>query len=222
MDACGCDPLAAVFDRRTAERDRVRYHRSGPDRTTRLLLDMIGRHRVGGATLLDIGGGIGVIDRELLTAGAGHAVLVEASPSYLRVARQEAREAKILDRIEFVEGDFIRRAEEVGVADIVTLDRAVCCYPDVEALVSLSAARASWLYGLVVPRDRWIVRLALPLLNLGSFLRRRAYRFYAHPNARIDALAAANGLQPRLEGGTFIWRVVVYDRALEGRAEVAA
>lgn len=222
MDACGCDPLAAIFDRRTAERDRDRYRRNGPDRTTRLLLDMIGRNWLGGATLLDIGGGIGVIDRELLSAGVGHAVLVEASPSYLRVARQEAREANLLDRMEFVEGDFVRRAAEIGVADIVTLDRAVCCYPDFESLVSLSAARAGSLYGLVLPRDRWLIRLGLRVLNLGSWLRRRACRTYVHPNARIDALVAANGLHPRSEGGTFVWRVIVYDRALTSTPAVAA
>jgi magnesium-protoporphyrin O-methyltransferase len=222
MDACGCGGLASVFDRRIAERDRDRYRRQGPDRTTRLLLDLIGRNGVGGATILDIGGGIGVIDHELLTAGASHAVIVDASPAYLRVARELAREADLLDRMEFVDGDFVERAAETGVADIVTLDRVVCCYPDVDALVGLSAARAGWLYGLVVPRDRWLVRAALRIANLGLWLRRRAYRTYAHPNARIDALAAAYGLQPRSEARTLFWRVVVYDRAVARLGDVAA
>jgi SAM-dependent methyltransferase len=218
MDACGCDGLAAMFDRRTAEHDRERYHREGPDRTTRMLLEMIPSNRVGGSSILDIGGGIGVIGKELLQAGAGHAVLVEASPAYLAVARQEARQANQLNRIEFVDGDFVRRAAELDAADIVTLDRVVCCYPDAEALVALSAARAHWLYGLVLPRDRWLVRAGLRILNLGFRLRRKAYRAYAHPNARIDQLVAAAGLQPRSEAGTFFWRVVVYGRAMPDSA----
>ena len=41
MDACGCDDFASLFDRRTAEKDRDRYRREGPDRTTRMLLDLI-------------------------------------------------------------------------------------------------------------------------------------------------------------------------------------
>ncbi|MEO8229846.1 MAG: methyltransferase domain-containing protein [Chloroflexota bacterium] len=213
MDACGCDGLASMFDQRTAEHDRDRYHRHGPDRTTRMLLEMIPSTRVGGSSLLDIGGGIGIIDKELLQAGAGHAVLVEASPAYLAVARQEARETNQLNRIEFVDGDFVRRAAEIEAADIVTLDRVVCCYPDAEALVSLSAARAHWLYGLVLPRDRWLVRAGLGVLNLGFRLRRKAYRAHAHSNARIDQLVAAAGLRPRSEAGTFFWRVVVYERA---------
>lgn len=216
MDACGCDDFASIFDRRTAERDRDRYHKKGPDRTTRMLLDMIRPSLATGSTVLDVGGGIGVIDHELLLAGAGHAALVDAAPAYLEVARQEARRQNLLDRIEFVDGDFVRCAAGIDVADIVTLDRVVCCYSDVEALVCLSAARARMVYGLVLPRDGWLIRLGLRLVNLGFRIRRRTYRAYAHPNTMIDRLAAANGLRPRSERATWFWRIVVYDRAGSG------
>jgi len=212
MDACGCDEFASIFDRRTAERDRDRYRRNGPDRTTRMLLELLEPYRSAGSSVLDIGGGIGIIDQELLRAGAGHAVLVDASTAYLDVARQEARRLNLLDRIEFVEGDFVRRAAAIDPADIVTLDRVVCCYPDAEALVGLSAARARTVYGLVLPRDRRLVRIAMHLENLWFRLRRKAYRAYVHPTAMVDALAGATGLRPIAERGTFIWRVVVYDR----------
>ena len=76
----------------------------------------------------------------------------------------------------------------------------------------MSAVRADKVYGLVLPRDRWLVRAALRVLNLGFRIRRKAYRTYAHPNALIDQLVAAAGLRPRAETSTFIWRVVVYDR----------
>src|SRR6266508_1653682 len=166
MDACGCDDFVSIFDAAEAERDRERYHRHGPDRTTRLLLDLIRPYAGRGSTVLDVGGGIGVIDLELLRAGAGHAVLVDASPAFLTVARQLARERNSLDRIEFVGGDFVRLAAEIDVADVVTLDRVVCCYPDLEGLLGPSAHRARGGLGLVLPRDRWIIRLGLRVLNL--------------------------------------------------------
>ena len=178
-----------------------------------MLLDMIGPIGIEGATILDIGGGIGIIDQELLRAGADRAVMVDVSRAYLDVAQQEARDADLLDRIDFVEGDFVRRAAETEAADIVTLDRVVCCYPDVDALVGLSAARARRVYGLVLPRDRWLLRAAIRLYNVTLRLRRKAYRAYVHPNAAIDRLVAASGLRPRSEGRTFVWRVVVYERA---------
>ena len=201
-----------MFDRRNAEDDRDRYRRNGPDRTTRMLLELLAPYRSAGSSVLDIGGGIGIIDHELLRAGAGHAILVDGSTASLEVAREEADRLDLLDRITFVEGDFVERAVAIEPADIVTLDRVICCYPDAEALVSLSVARARTVYGVVLPRDRFVVRIAVHLENLWFRLRRKAYRAYAHPTARVDEIAAANGLHPRAELHTLFWRVVVYDR----------
>lgn len=213
QDGCGCDPFAAIFDRRTAEHDRDRYRKNGPDKTTRQLIDLIRPYCGRGATVLDIGGGIGIVDRSLLTVGAGHAVLVDASRAYLDVARQEARVAGMLDRMDFVEGDFVRQAPAIDRADLVTLDRVVCCYADMEQLVALSSGLADVAYGLVLPRDRRGTRWVASLMNAWHRLRGRAYRFYVHPNARVDAIAAAAGLRPREERHTWIWRVVVYERS---------
>jgi predicted TPR repeat methyltransferase len=216
MDTCGCgDDFASIFDRSTAEGDRDRYRREGPDRTTKMLLEMIDRHRVRGASLLDIGGGIGVITQELLRGGVGRAVLVDASPAYLDVARTEARTSNLLDRVEFIEGDFVRRAGGIDPADIVTLDRVVCCYPDAEALVSGSADLARVLYGLVLPRNSRPVRFAIWLGNLRFRVRRSPYRAFSHSNHQVDRLVGERGLRVIDEGRTFFWRVVLYGRATD-------
>ena len=214
MDACGCDGFASIFDEATARRDRDRYHRDGPDRTTRLLLELLKPYRSSGSSVLDIGGGIGIVDLELLRAGAGHATLVDASTAYLAVARDEARRAGLLDRIDFVEGDFVRRAASIDRADVVTLDRVICCYPDMEALVAESAGRAKTAYGIVLPRDRRGARWAIALNNAWYRIRRKAYRGFIHPTARVDEIAAANGLRLRAVRHTWIWRVAVYDRTV--------
>jgi magnesium-protoporphyrin O-methyltransferase len=213
VDACGCDSGFEIFDRKTAEADVERYRREGPDTTTRILLDMIGERGVVGADLLDIGGGIGVIDHELLSAGAARAVLVDASGPSVQAAREEAARRGHLDRIGFVDGDFVSWASTIEPADVVTLDRVICCYPDVDALVRLSTSRAKALYGLVLPRDRRILRWGIRLLNLWFRMRGWRYRSFTHPNARVDALVAEAGLRPRREALTFVWRVVLYERA---------
>lgn len=213
MDSCGCgDDFASIFDRQTADRDRERYRRNGPDQTTAMLLGMIDRDRVRDASVLDIGGGIGVIMRELLKAGAGHAVLVDASPAYLEVARNELRAANALDRVEIVEGDFVRRASSIDTSDIVTLDRVVCCYPDAESLVRLSADRTRDVLGLVLPRNTRLVRLALWANNLWFRFRRNPYRAFGHSNELIDRLVGERGLRPIAQQRTFFWRVVLYRR----------
>jgi SAM-dependent methyltransferase len=213
MDACRCEGFASVFDAPQADRDRERYRQKGPDRTTRMLLDMIRPYARRGSSVLDVGGGIGVIAHELVRAGAGHAVLVDASPAYLAVARQLAREQNGLDRIDLVEGDFVRLAPEIDAADVVTLDRVVCCYLDVDGLVGRAAERTRTVLGLVLPRDRWLVRVGLRIQNLLFRLRGKAYRAHAHSNRRVDERAAAVGLRPSAEAGTVVWRVVVYERA---------
>jgi magnesium-protoporphyrin O-methyltransferase len=213
MDGCGCDRGFEIFDRRNADEDLARYRQRGPDRTTTLLLDMVRAAGVRGGTLLDIGAGIGVIDHELVRDGLGHATLVDASAPSLAAAREEARRRGQIDRLEFVDGDFVSRASSIDVADIVTLDRVICCYPDVTSLVRESASRARAMYALVLPRDRWLVRLGARLENIWFRLRRLDYRAYAHPNSLVDALVSQEGLSVRSEARTFFWRVVLYDRS---------
>jgi SAM-dependent methyltransferase len=213
MDGCGCDRGFEIFDRKSAQADLARYREHGPDRTTRLLLDLIGPDAVSDASVLDIGGGIGAVDHELLGEGAARATLVDASAPSRVAAREEAGRRGHLDRLDIVDGDFVARASEIESADIVTLDRVICCYPDMVSLVRLSAARARRLYGLVLPRDRWLIRLALRLENAWLRFRGVQYRAFAHPNDRVDALVREAGLRLRGEDRTFFWRVVVYERA---------
>jgi SAM-dependent methyltransferase len=216
VDACGCeqDAFATVFDRKIAEGDRDRYQRNGPDRTTRMLVELLQAREgtVEGAHVLDVGGGTGVVDRELLRAGAERATLVDASPAYLEVARAEAEREGLADRMTFVPGDFTRVAPAIPDADVVTLDRVVCCYRDARALVSESSRRARRAYGLVMPRTRRLTRAAVWLYNLNFVVRRKAYRSFIHSTDFVDRLVAANGLRLAGERTTWFWRVVVYER----------
>ncbi len=79
----------AQFSRRVAERDLRRYRRRGPDPITRILLAELRRWPLQGASILDVGGGIGVIGMELADSGASTAIVVEASSAYFEVARSE-------------------------------------------------------------------------------------------------------------------------------------
>lgn len=212
MDACGCPSFAAIFDRRTAEHDRERYRKDGPDRTTAMLLEMIRLRGVVGASVLDVGGGIGILGRELLRSGAASVVLVDGSAAYLDVARAEADADGLAERMQIALGDFTRLAPQLAPADVVTLDRVICCYPDVEALVGLSAARARRLYGLVLPRDHWYGRLLTRLENLWMAVRRSPFRAFTHPNALVDGRVADAGLRRVDERVSRLWRVVLYER----------
>jgi 2-polyprenyl-3-methyl-5-hydroxy-6-metoxy-1,4-benzoquinol methylase len=131
----------AQFNRKVAERDLRRYRRRGADATTRLMLAELRRWPLEGRQLLDVGGGIGVISRELADTGVASATIVEASPAYLEVARREAGSQYGSRPTQFILGDFAVIAGTLPEADVVTLDRVVCCYPDAEALLQQAAGR---------------------------------------------------------------------------------
>lgn len=201
-----------MFNDRAATRQLKRYRRKGPSRTTRLLVDHLEAAGVQGLTLLDIGGGVGAIQHALVEAGARRVTGVDASPAYLSVVREEADRLGYGARAEQHLGDFVERAEALDEADIVTLDRVLCCYPAMEKLVRLSAERARKLYAVVFPRDDWWVRALLVLPNLFMRLTRNPFRVFVHPSMAVEQAALAEGLRRRYRKKTAIWQVVVYER----------
>jgi len=213
MGSCCCQGVDEMFGERTARHDLRRYRKRGPSRQTRVLLDAIRGEGIESASVLDIGGGIGAIQQELLDAGAGHATSVDASAAYLRAAREEADRRGTSDRVSYHAGDFVELADGIEPADVVTLDRVICCYPDMDALVGRSADRARRVYGLVYPRDSWWIRLGFRGLNLGMRLRRRAFRVHLHRTDAVDAVARDRGLTPTLRRRVGpVWQVAVYAR----------
>lgn len=216
MDCCErdsqCQGIEEHFDTDAGTRKLRAYLHNGPDRTTRLLVDALRAEGVGDATLLDIGGGIGAIQLELLASGLRSATDVDAASGYLAVAREEAARRGYDGRVTYRHGDFVTLADDLEPADIVTLDRVICCYHDMPALVGASIARARRLYGVVYPRDDWWVRLSLAAENAGNWLRRSRFRAFVHPTRKVDGMIRAAGFERRFFQRTTAWQVIVYGR----------
>jgi magnesium-protoporphyrin O-methyltransferase len=193
-------------------RDIRQYRRKGPQGPTKLLLDALTAEGVAELTLLDIGGGVGAISLELLKAGVTSATAVDASPEYVAAAQDEAARQGVADRVAHTEGDFVALAPTIPEAGIVTLDRVVCCYPNMPALVGQSAAHAARLYGLVYPRDTWWTRMGASAVNLATRLARGSFRFFVYPTLAVDAVIREHGLVPRFHRNDGFWQVVVYAR----------
>src|ERR1043165_4750729 len=107
---CGCPN---VFSSKQAEGDLKRYRSKGPAASTGALIRAILDEGVRGGTLLDIGGGIGAIQLELLTAGLAHAESVDATEPYVRTALDEAARRGFGDRVNSHLGDFVQLASEI-------------------------------------------------------------------------------------------------------------
>jgi len=215
----GCCPtLTGEFDADYVARELASREKGAAGPTSARLVDLLVSASadgagLAGASLLDVGAGFGDIHTALFERGLGTATHVEASEVYSRAARDLAREGGWEDRVRFEIGDFIDLSGALADADIVTLDRVVCCYPDMPALLDRSAARARRLYALSAPRDGWFVRFVIGVKNGVRRLRKDPFRTFVHSWTAMDSRLRALGLEPVGESGTLIWRVVVYRRA---------
>ena len=213
MPDCQCDGIESRFDAAYAAWKLERYRRAGPDATTGALLDALRAEGVAGLTLLDIGGGVGAVQHELLRAGIASVVEVEASAAYRDACRAEAERQGHADRIEHHVGDFGSLADAIAPADIVTLDRSVCCWPDMPGLVRPSAAKARRLYGLVYPRDDWWVRVGWRIFSrLRMLLRSDPLLVHVHRTRDVEAVLHEQGLVRRSHRTMGVWQVVVFAR----------
>ena len=213
MSCPQCKGIDAFLDAREAQWDLARYRKKGPDKTTRMLLDAVKAEGVEGRSLLDIGGGVGAIQHELIAAGLASAVSVDASRAHIEVARLESERRGHTGRIQARFGDFVDLAPEVEAADIVTLDRVICCYHDAESLVGLSSARAKSVYAVVYPRDNWLSRLLFRPMNTLFWIMRMTGRVYVHPTSVVEALVEGNGLRRTYHRKSGSWQVAVFTRA---------
>jgi magnesium-protoporphyrin O-methyltransferase len=95
---------------------------------------------------------------------------------------------------------------------VVTLDRVLCCYPDVDALVARSTDLADELYGVVYPRKTLGARVAIRLANFFLKVKRNPFRAFVHDPRHVDAMVREAGFEERYRATTLVWHVVVYQR----------
>jgi SAM-dependent methyltransferase len=207
-----CQATAAHFDRKVAEGDLRRYRKEGLDKRATRLVEALVKSGVDGLTILDVGSGIGMISIELLERGASSATLADASPSYLDVARELAAEKSVAGRMQFFTGDFVDTARSIPDADVVVMDRAVCCYPAWRPLLAIASERCKRRLAMTYPRDRPDVKLVLGLENLKRRLTKDEFRAFVHPPSEMRAALQAVGLRRIHQAGTLAWKIDLYAR----------
>ncbi len=212
MNCCQCQGMEEQFNQKLAERELQKYRKKGPGKPTRILLEAIQTSGVEGLTLLDIGGGVGAIQSELFKSGLSQATEVEGSSAYLETAKKEAERQGYLDEVIFIQGDFVEMVKELPTADIVTLDKVICCYPDLQKLVGLSSQKAGKIYGVIYPVDTWWMKFGVRIPNFFFKIKHNPFRFYVHPTQAIEALIRKSGLKRKFYCKLFMWHVAVYQR----------
>jgi 2-polyprenyl-3-methyl-5-hydroxy-6-metoxy-1,4-benzoquinol methylase len=201
------------FGRRFARVIARRYRKRGLDKTARKMAGFLRDLGIEDATVLEIGGGVGEIEIELLKAGAARARNLELSPGYEEEARRLAQEAGVEQRVDWQIHDIARHPEAVEPADLVVMHRVVCCYPDYERLLRAAADHARRALVFSYPPRNVLSRAFYGLFNLVMRLMRNSFRGFAHPPGAMLAVLEGRGLRTTFGRHVGIWRVAGLERA---------
>jgi 2-polyprenyl-3-methyl-5-hydroxy-6-metoxy-1,4-benzoquinol methylase len=207
-----CEITDNAFTEEEARSQLKDFRRKGPRKQTQLMLQAIRSLSLKHADLLDIGGGIGAIHHELLEDVANQATHVDASSAYLKLAKEEAARRGHSNQIQFIHADFTDVANDLPSADIVTLDRVVCCYPDFRRLLTAAAEHSLKALAMTYPRETWYMRIALYVMNFFQKLRKDPFRVFLHPVNEMDSLLCKAGFKRLSMKRLFVWEMALYQR----------
>jgi magnesium-protoporphyrin O-methyltransferase len=201
-----------VFGARFARRSLKRYRRKGLDEIEREMVDAAARPGLDGARVLEIGGGIGKLQAELLLAGAERGEVVELVAAFEPYAAELARSRGLEERTSFRVADLLDDPAATEPADVVLLNRVICCTPDGLELTGVAARLTRRRLALSFPRDRRAIRAAVALQNAFFRVVGRAFRVFVHEPAAIVAAGEAHGLRRVESGRGALWEYVVLER----------
>jgi SAM-dependent methyltransferase len=220
MPACCCAPKTTAEGNADTGRlfnwmarwNRLRHRLFGFESNQRQLLDGIRAQGVPGASLLEAGCGPAYLQQQLLKEGAAQATGADLSEAMLEVARQAADRNGLAGLTRYLHGDFVQLADQLPQADIVILDKVVCCYPDWQAMLDVALAKSRRVIALTYPQDRRLTRVGVRLLGrLLDWINCR-YQPYLHDPAQICAHLQAGGLHLASQTHSHGWLTEVYVR----------
>jgi ubiquinone/menaquinone biosynthesis C-methylase UbiE len=201
-----------TFDRKRAESELKNYLRKGPRKDTRFLVEALRNLPLEGRSILDIGGGVGSIVFELFKSGIDRATHVELSSAYRQAFLDEVEQQHLTGRVSSRQGDFVELQDQIEPADLITLDKVICCYDNYVELVSRSVAKARKWYAYSIPRDVWWVRAVHWLGEQVKKLRGNTFKTYIHPSDKIEQLVVQAGFKKIGQRYQREWLMAVFEK----------
>ena len=207
-ECCDHDDYQSVFSSRFARRQSRRYHRRGLTPAAQGIVDFATAQGVNGATVLEIGGGVGQLHIELLRRGAAHVTNLEISQNYEAEAARLLKDAGLTEHVSRRFIDVAQAPDEVEPADVVVLHRVVCCYPDYARLLKVAAGHARRTLIYSHPAANVVNRLQFGSENAYRWLTRNDFRAFIHPPDAMVRAAESDGLAVAYRTHARDWDVV--------------
>lgn len=201
-----------MFGPKFARHVASRYRKRGLDKTAQRMVDWLVSQGIDDATVLEIGGGVGEIQIELLRRGASHATNFELSTSYDEDAGALADEAGVADRTVRRIGDIAADGAAADIADVAVMHRVICCYPDADRLLGAAADHARRMVVLSHPPGHLVARAVAAVENLGLRVMGREYRAFAHRPEDLLATLRDRGFTAQHLHRGLVWHIIVATR----------
>ncbi len=211
---CHSDSCAGTnkFFSRWSKTYAKQFKKKGLEKLQKYLVDSVKREIAQPKRILDIGCGVGALHLTLLKEGAERGVGIDVAEGMINQARMNAKELGVEDRVEYILNDFVQVADSVESADVTFLDKVVCCYENLEALLRTSMQKTDRVYALTHPRDNWFVRFGFKAHIAILKLFRAKFHPSWHDWIQMDETIRAGGFQLAHEHRTIMWHARVYRR----------
>lgn len=212
------DPERCCFDDWVDHWSNQAAKKPTASQVTASLLEAITGSGVEDRTVLDVGCGIGDLAIEAVARGAASGTGFDLSAKAIGEAQRLAAARGVGDRTAFHVGDGAKL--DLPAADVVVINRVVCCYPHTEDLLDRTLAAARSVFAITAPVSNgptgWFNRFWNEVLNVGYRLRPKKYagfRTFIHDLDRIDERIRAEGFRRvRHERRRVVWDLAVYTR----------
>ncbi|HEX3291707.1 MAG TPA: hypothetical protein VHR46_09965 [Gaiella sp.] len=211
--SCCAGEALDIFGEKGARRELRRYLENGlGGDDAKLIAAWAEEGGLDGATVVEVGGGIGQIQAELVRRGASRGKVVEVVAGYAEPAAELGRAVGIEDRTAFVLADLLEDPAAVGPADVVVLRRVVCCSPNGPELLAAAGARTRRTLLASYPRDRALTRAFSRLENICFRLIRKRFRSFVYATTELERAVADTGLRRSRVSRGLIWETAQYVR----------
>jgi SAM-dependent methyltransferase len=211
------EPTDCCFDEWATHAARRARTRETSAKITASLVTALEDAGLRGRTVLDVGCGSGDLALAAIARGADRATGFDLGPGAIEAARSLAADRGLSERAHFAVGDGASVA--LPRADVVSLNRVLCCYPHVDALLSNTLGAAGTIYGFTAPHDRGPIGLGNRILvwvgNVWYRIRAkkfRGFRAFVHDLRAVDERIRAAGFELVHRERRGMWDLVVYAR----------
>ncbi|MBD80928.1 MAG: hypothetical protein CL840_18570 [Crocinitomicaceae bacterium] len=208
-----CEGADRLFDLKGAKKELKVYKKRGALKATRHLIELLEEESFKDKSLLDIGGGIGILQWNHLENNGRDTTGVDASSGYLNIAEEVANEKGLSDKTRFLFGDFLDVHADIPEHDFVTMDKVICCYPDYKTLIKTASSKSKELLAVSFPMDGIIAEFAQWLgIMFMKYIKNNPFRPYVHPVREIERVISESGFDLISQSRSFPWHIRVYKR----------